>query len=953
VASAHNPRLVFPPFCLDLTAGRLLQAGREVPLRPKTWSVLRHLASKPGVLVSKEELLAEVWPGVAVTDDTLIKSIGEVRQALGDDPKAPRFLETVPRRGFRFVALPVSAGDVDEADDAVFVGREPERDALARHAATAQRGRRQIVFVAGEPGIGKTALVEKAIAAWRHGAGESGGLIGIGYSVEQRGPREAYLPLLTAVESLLRDDTGGALRALLRRVAPNWEAEIPWLAEPDAADLSPRVAAVRPERMQREFCAFVEEASRFAPLCLVLEDLHWSDPPTSELLFMLAQRRDPARLLVLGTLRPFEMTAHPLVQVRQTLARRGQCAELPLRGLTPANVRDYFEHRFPGFDCDDDLERTLHRQTGGNPLFLVAIADDLLGRGWLVNTEPGWALTVAPSRLEHAVPEDLRQMIQAQFDELADEDRALLEAASVVGVTFCAPTVSAGSGIPSEEVENALERLTRTHRFVKADRSHPGARPGHAFLHALHRRTVYESIGDARRRALHQRIGEALEAAAGERPSESAAELAVHFEASGDATRAMRYLTLAAQRVQAFAARESIAYAERALAILATLPRGRERGVAELALRRVLCLGEILHFGQASEVAVQACERVHELSEEFGSAEEVCAALFALWFTRSSRGDPESIVIGDRLCEAAAATGDPDLAAGAQLARGRTMLFCGRYEAALAVFEALCEHWGDRAGLTDDAIGALEPPGITSWLYAGIARAYLGYAREAHAHLAQAIRLTTTSGRPYVLAGAALHAAFLHHVLGEADEAAVQAGACIELSEKHGYPFWRGIAGALLGWAYGERGEHASAIAALDEGVALYRAVGASVAVPGLQAALAENLLRCGRWDEAAAALDRARTDAAGTLDRMGDAEILRIEAELVLATGDAAADPVVAAAAEALLRQALDLALERKTPLHARRVAARLAALLHDSGRRDDAHSVLAGVERPAPGRD
>src|SRR5215510_3568003 len=96
--------ITFPPFHLDLRRGLLLRDDRAIPLRPKTWAVLVYLAERPGMLVPKDQLLDALWPDVAVTPDTLNKSIGELRVALGDDSKAARFIETVNRRGYRFLA---------------------------------------------------------------------------------------------------------------------------------------------------------------------------------------------------------------------------------------------------------------------------------------------------------------------------------------------------------------------------------------------------------------------------------------------------------------------------------------------------------------------------------------------------------------------------------------------------------------------------------------------------------------------------------------------------------------------------------------------------------------------------------------------------------------------------------------------------------------------------------
>src|SRR5262245_51883654 len=168
----------FPPYSMDLLGGRLLRGAEPVQLRPKTWSVLRYLAERPGVLVSKRELMDAVWTNVAVTESVMSKSIGELRVALGDASKAPRFIETVQRRGFRFIAsvasdvptigrLPTSiqSSSPPRADQRTsagthFVGRATELRTLDALLAKAHDGDRQLAFVTGSAGIGKTALVD-------------------------------------------------------------------------------------------------------------------------------------------------------------------------------------------------------------------------------------------------------------------------------------------------------------------------------------------------------------------------------------------------------------------------------------------------------------------------------------------------------------------------------------------------------------------------------------------------------------------------------------------------------------------------------------------------------------------------------------------------------------------------------------------------------------------------
>src|SRR4029453_8617862 len=195
----------------------------------------------------------------------------------------------------------------------------------------ARGGTRQVVSVTGPAGVGTTTLVEAFLdSPVLHGAMPPV-RIGRGACVEQHGPREPYMPVLESLERLARQPDADRLRELLRRVAPTWLAQMPWLIGDDAEALRHSLQATRAERMLREFASLTEALTTDMTLVLVLEDLHWSDPSTVDLLALLGQRREAARLLVIGIYRPAEIVVeeHLLSQAVRTLQVRRQCVELP------------------------------------------------------------------------------------------------------------------------------------------------------------------------------------------------------------------------------------------------------------------------------------------------------------------------------------------------------------------------------------------------------------------------------------------------------------------------------------------------------------------------------------------------------------------------------------------------------------------------------------------------
>jgi predicted ATPase len=267
--------------------------------------------------------------------------------------------------------------------------------------------------------------------------------------------------------------------------------------------------------------------------------------------------------------------------VRQALRSRGRAIDLALPYLSTANVREYLQRRFA--DPADRLALLIHERTDGNPLFVVAIAEELIRRGQVTNAGRGAAVDLVADRGDLAVPEDLLEMVTVQFHRLDPDERAVLEAASVAGVSFAPWMAARALGRDVEDVETIAQRMVRSHRFLIAvgraeDRA---AARLYQFSHALHHQVIYEQVVDTRRRRLHHAVGDALEAAYGDRLAEVAPELSVHFERSDDPARAVKYLGLCiAGAQQRLAHREAAVYGNTALGlpeVYPTLPNAIEQ----------------------------------------------------------------------------------------------------------------------------------------------------------------------------------------------------------------------------------------------------------------------------------------------------------------------------------------------------------------------------------------
>ena len=950
----------FGTYRLDLVDERLWRQQVPVELRPKAFNVLRYLVEHAGKLVTKDALMEAVWGQTLVSEATLTGCLREIRKALGDNAQTPEFIETVHRRGYRFIAK-VKESNVGnpkptpqlQSPPPSFVGREAEVAQLQEYFDRTQASERQIVFLSGEAGIGKTTLLQAFLSQ----VGRSGeARIGRGQCIEQYGAGEAYMPMLEALGRLCREPDGEQLIELLSQHAPTWLVQMPALLSTDELEtLQRKVQGATQERMLREMAEALEALTSERPLVLTLEDLHWSDHATLELLSTLARRQERARLLVLGTYRPVDVIIreHPLKEIKQELVLHRQCEELPLSYLTEAAVGEYLTQRFPAQAQDDsifqELTRLIYQRTDGNPLFMVNAVDYAVREELVVETESG--LKLKEEDLQVGVPATLRQMVERQLERLAAQARRVLEVASVAGAEFSAVAVAAGLGAELVMVEEQCAELARQGHFIRAagvqDWPDGTVASRYHFVHAMYQEVLYERVAAARRVQLHRQIGQRLEAGYGEQAGKIAAELAVHFEQGRDFERAVSYRLRAGQgAVQRSANVEAIHHFRTGVEVLNRLPDTPERTRQELSLQTALGGPMIATKGFAEPEVGAVYTRARELCRQIGESPQLAPILWGLCGFHTVRAEHYTAhEIAEELLHLAQSVQDPALRIEAHYAVGQALYFRGDFAQCRVHMEQLLALY-DRGQHHSLAYTYGYDPGVMGETVMAYALWHLGYPEQARQRIQEMLLLAQALSHPNSLAWAFMGAAVLHQYRGEGGMAQEHAESLMRVSDDHGYALLFALGKISRGMALATQKYAEEGIAQLQEGLATHRATGSKNGRPLHNAWLAWVYGEVGKPVEGLTLLTEALEIGQNTGERRAEAEIYRLKGELTLRKLDARGSEFKEQAeAEGYFLKAIEIAEKQRAKSWELRAATSLARLWQQQGKQTEARDLLAPV--------
>jgi DNA-binding winged helix-turn-helix (wHTH) protein/tetratricopeptide (TPR) repeat protein len=947
VASSSNDvrpvRVRFGDFELDEANALLLRDGRAIAVAPTPFSVLCALVRRAGSLLTKHALLDEVWGHRFVSDSVLKTAVSDLRNALGDEPRRPRYIETVARRGYRFIAVPIAlsaasppvaasstaAGNmpIGERQPSPFVGRAPELARLRRAWERAGHGRRAVVFIAGEPGIGKTTLIE-------HFVSSLGDLTcARGQCVELYGTGEPYLPVLEALGELCRNEA--EVVPLLRAVAPTWLLQLPWLGTAEEREsLRRELVGVNPERMLREMGELLDRYTENRSLLLVTEDLHWGDRATTQLIDYIARRRGGSRLMWLASFRLAEIIAaeHPLNTSRHELRMHDLCEEIVLDSFSEAEVAAYVAERSRPAAGDKDFVRALHERTDGVPLFVAALTSDVIARAAPSGSLVGDAVRIASV----ALPANLTAIIEHYLLRLDNERRSLLSAAAVCGVTFRTETVARALGRDATWVAETCDQLVREQRWLAAASEQDPSEKPYSFRHAIFREALYERTAPATRVELHRNVGTALEAERASGQNVAAAELAMHFHRGRAPLAALRYWAEAAEAALHLSPAECMSITEHALSALDHARVGAARSSLEItlcALRGV----SAFHVLGAGEEARTALQRARALLAEDPAHPMRGVLLHGLGFLLNMRAEYDEALAGAALADALASeTGDPFLALAACTVQGQGHMLQGRPRLAREALErALPVVDSASAGLERSFIA---DPHVTLLALLSVQLAHLGMVGQARERLEQAYARARRLAQPMALMVTIWLDALVAIRLGDEDRVGALAGEMQTLVEEFALAQGKTAYRWFRGWADARKGRALEGFKLIRAAYEENRALGMIAGSSETLGYAAEALLLHGDWQAAQEQLDQALEIVNVYRERIYLPQLFLIEGAIAHARGefDAANASIRRAIAEARAQEASWLELLALTELCERGFPTA-----------DDRHALAALVDR------
>jgi predicted ATPase/class 3 adenylate cyclase len=750
--------------------------------------------------------------------------------------------------------------------DTLLVGRKQETDLMVGGWESAKAGKGSVLLISGEPGIGKSRMVETLLNQLDHEQQH----VRIRYFCAPNRQDSTLYPVVAQIEraaGISREDAAGQkldkLEAMLGRASADLAEAAPLIAELLSIPTEGRYPPLeltpqkRREKTLQALMAQLEGSAR-QPTLVVFEDVHWIDATSLELLSLAVDRAPKLPLLLLVTFRPEFVPpwlgrSH-VTQINLDRLSRERSAEL-IADLTRDRV-------LAGATVDQIIDRT-----DGVPLFIEELTKVLVERR---GASP-------PAR---EIPATLRDMLTARLDRMGAA-KEVAQIASVIGNEFSARLLGDVAPIAEERLNTELKKLVEAELlFEQGDSSLTSYR----FKHALIQEAAYQSLVRGRRQHYHRKIAETLRERFSDVAEAQPEILAHHYSNSDLREAAIPYLRAAAEKSMRRSANpEAIAHLTKAQELLNALPEGPERLQQELALQLAIGTPLIATKGFASPEVGKVYARAREICELAGHAPELFPVQWGLWVFYTARGEHRTAQqLAEQCRRMGDATNDSDLLMLAHHALGVTLSALGQHSEALGELEqAIAIHDSERHASTAFAYG--QDSGVVCRSQAAFSLWFLGYPDQARRKNEEAVALAKRLNHPYSLAAALDFSAWVDQLRGDSLATQEHAEEAIAISSKHDFVFWLLTGMILRGWALTARDQVVEGLAQMGQALAGYEQTGAGILRPYYQALLADVYGSIGRQTEASQMLDEAEATVQANDERWWEAELYRLKGELTL----------------------------------------------------------------------
>jgi DNA-binding SARP family transcriptional activator/tetratricopeptide (TPR) repeat protein len=800
---------------------------------------------------------------------------------------------------------------------APLIGRTQELGALLAAWQEAQQGKPRTVLLQGHAGIGKSRVVRAFQQALRE---KSVVLVKVRCSPEYtHSPFHPLVMLLQAALNFLPDETPQVqLEKLTQYVQAQTLAGdhdlVPVLARLMSLPLlsqllalpqpAPTGKAVPPSALQRETTLQIVldrfyALARPQPFLLIVEDLHWADPSSLELLSLIVTQQRLGGIMALFTAR---------AGFRPPWAE-DLCTTIALDALRDEEAASLIGAVAPGLQAA--AVRAIVERADGIPLFVEELAKE------------------AASHDLSTIPASLQDLLTSRLDSMGTA-KVVAQLAATIGREFSLDHLIGIAPLDRETVTHALHQLREAGLLIS------GTHGDFQFGHALMRDAAYHSQTRAEREAAHQRIAAALQASgAVVRPE----LLAQHWSAGGDRRQAVQCWVVAGQLASKHSANhEAIAHFEAGLALVAKLPTGSDATRTELDLQIGLGAALCATQGYSSQAGGQAYARAVDLCAEHDGGLDLFVAAWGLWATASLRvGYDESLALAQKLLRMSEYSAEPTSRQQAHFATGVTWFRQGNFSAARGQFQEISQLY-ERAHHESQIAAFREDVGVTHGAYLSWTLLFLGYPEQALTTSEQAVHDARRLGHPFSLAYALAFAMGLHDHLRQPQHCLALADEALSLINRHGFTRWKMGAMVARGWALAQHNDP-QGVATIQRCVDVNRAAKRSEESIVL-APLADAYVGLGCFDDALRVIDEAFTTGRAKGDHHMDAEFFRLQGMSLLAKG-----PANHKKAEKCFQKALTVSQQQGARLFGLRAAVDLARLWHTQGKTDRAYQLLAPV--------